>query len=126
MLARFARFRAMWASTVFVLCGELTGGVWTGGLTDHAELGLRADPVGRAHVLASGALEAVQILRQGRVVELGEELGTDRKIELADLIDELTFVHDSFTFTKRGVKLGSDCRVLESDKFQLGLETQSV
>ena len=62
-----------------------------------------ADPVGRARVLSGRALEVVEILRQSNFVELRQKLWADRLVELTDLVDELTFVHDSFTFTKRGV-----------------------
>jgi len=75
-----------------------------------------ADPVRRARVLSGGALEVVQVLRQRRLVELREELRADGLVKLADLVDKLTFVHDSFTFTKRGVKLRINGRVIESDK----------
>jgi hypothetical protein len=43
-------------------------------------------------------LEVLEVLLQGRLVELGEELGAHREVKTADIIDQLTFIHDGFTF----------------------------
>jgi hypothetical protein len=39
-----------------------------------------------------------KILLKGLVIELGEKVGLGRLIELANLVDQLTFVHGVFTF----------------------------
>lgn len=69
------------------------------GLSDHAQLWLLAGPLRGPHVLLGGALQAAEVLPQRVIVELRQKLGADGQVELANLVDELTFVHDSFTFT---------------------------
>jgi hypothetical protein len=53
-------------------------------------------------VLALRLLEVIEVLLQRRIVELGQELGLDRDVDPADVVDELTFIHGVFTFAKDG------------------------
>lgn len=61
---------------------------------DHAEVGgAAADPGGDLDVFLDGAFEVFEVLLEGVLVELGEELGLGGFVVLTDLVDELTFVH---------------------------------
>jgi len=73
-------------------------------------------------VLAGGILQTRQILPQCDIIELRQKLWGHRCIKLTDLIDELTFVHDSFTFAETQ----ANAVRIESDKHSDQLETQSV
>ena len=64
----------------------------------EAEARLLADPRGRVDVFAAGFLEMVEVLLEGLLVELREELGADGGVDLADAVDELTFVHGVLLF----------------------------
>ena len=44
-----------------------------------------------------------EILAQGGFVELGKKLRLHRDVEATDLVNQLTFIHGVFTFTKTGV-----------------------
>jgi len=44
----------------------------------------------------------LEVLLKGRFVELCEELGLDGRVEAADVVDQLTFIHDRFTLRMTG------------------------
>ena len=67
-------------------------------LDRDAQAGGFADPTGDAEVLLAGAFEVLEVLAEGGLVELGEELGVGGGVDAADLVDELTFIHGVFTF----------------------------
>src|SRR5689334_8905217 len=92
------RTRAAARDRSVVLFSLLDGGRAAGGLRDQAEPGLgdRLDPAGDLHPLLLGGLEVLEVLLERVVVELREELGLGGLVELADAVDELTFVHGKF------------------------------
>ena len=67
-------------------------------LRNHLQLRLLPDPRRDLEMFTLGGLEAGEILPQGVLIELGQELRADRGVQLADFVDELTFVHDRLTF----------------------------
>jgi hypothetical protein len=69
-------------------------------LRHEAELWLAARPTGDAHMFAAGAFEMLEVLLESRFIELRQELGLNVMVEAADVVDELTFVHKVFTFTR--------------------------
>jgi hypothetical protein len=44
-------------------------------------------------MFTAGRLEMLQVLLQGRIVELGQKLGLNVDVEATDIVDELTFIH---------------------------------
>jgi hypothetical protein len=61
-------------------------------------LRLKARPGGGAEMLLSGELQVIQVLPQGFLVELGQELTGDGGVVTTDVFDNLTFVHGRRTF----------------------------
>src|SRR3954465_11437865 len=57
-----------------------------------------AHPSADADVLVLRGLEVFEVLLQRGVVELSKKMGLDAGVELADLVDQLTFAHVGFTF----------------------------
>ena len=76
-------------------------------LGNESQLWLLADPARDAQVLPRSAFEVLEVLLQGRFVELGQELRLDRRVILSDLVDELTFTHRVFSFAK--IRIGPVC-----------------
>ena len=62
-------------------------------LAYQPQLGLLPDPTANPNMLPAGRLEMLQVLLQGRVIELGQELGLNVDVEATDIVDDLTFVH---------------------------------
>jgi hypothetical protein len=63
-----------------------------------------ADPGSDSSIPLFGAFEVLQVLFEGRFVKLVEERGGYRGIVPANLFDQLTFVHVSYTFKIRRLK----------------------
>jgi len=79
---------------------------WLLVLRHEAQIRLWLAPTGDSGVLSLGALKVFEVLRQGSFIELNKELGLGGGVEPADVVDELTFGHDRFTFgsaTKTGL-----------------------
>ena len=72
-------------------------------LRDHAELGLGdgLDPAFDLQAFVLGGLQVLEVLLERFVVELGEEVRLGGLVELADPVDQLTFVHVGYTFANR-------------------------
>jgi hypothetical protein len=62
-------------------------------LGNHAKFGRSAYPVGDAKLLLAGAFQMIEVLLQRRRIKLRQKLGLGGRIESADFVDELTFVH---------------------------------
>ena len=67
-------------------------------LGNKPELWLLPNPPGNVDVLPLRTFEVFQILLKGGFVELGKEMGLDRRIVSTDIVDELTFAHGVLTF----------------------------
>jgi len=88
--------RAPWRATgPFCFGGEV--GRASG---DETELGARErfDPAGDFEAFFLRVFEVAEVLLQRLIVELREEIRLSGLIELANAVDELTFVHGVFTF----------------------------
>src|SRR5436190_2159183 len=72
-------------------------------LRHHAQLRLLPYPASDAKVLLLRAFQVFEILLKRRIIELRQELRLDADVVLPDVVDELTFRHRVFTFT-RGVR----------------------
>jgi hypothetical protein len=64
----------------------------------HAQLGIVAVPTVVAEAFVAGFFQVLEVLPQGILIELGQELGLGGDVVLANVLDELTFVHGTFTF----------------------------
>jgi hypothetical protein len=51
-------------------------------------------------------LKVLQVLSQSVIVELRKKLRLRRGVVMTDVVDQLTFAHDGFTFATRGMKIG--------------------
>ena len=75
--------------------------------------------MGNSFVSPMGPFEVFKVLLQGRIIELLQEIDRDRGIVATNVIDELTFVHRTFTFARktalRPAPNHAVGRVLESD-----------
>jgi hypothetical protein len=82
-----------------------------GGLRDKTKPRCLANPGGDSRIPLFCPFEVFQILFKRRIVELVEELSGNRGIVPPNLIDQLTFVHVSYTF-KIGRLKRAACLVL--------------
>ena len=73
-------------------------------LRRHAKAWALADVSADSDVLLRRAFEMFEILLQRRVVKLGEKARFGSGVELADILDELTFGHKVFTFGLGGYR----------------------
>ena len=58
-------------------------------------------------MLTRRRLKMLKILPQRVVIELRQELWLDRQVVLPDIVDQLTFGHNGFTFAKQ-TRIGCD------------------
>jgi hypothetical protein len=88
-------------------CAPSTIWITQGRLRNQAELGLgnRFDPPFYLQALFLRVLQVPQILIEGFLIELEQKLGLGGLVELANSVDQLTFVHGVFTFKPQVARL---------------------
>jgi hypothetical protein len=70
----------------------------TDGLRNQPQLGRLLYETGDVQPLVAGALQVFEVLLERCFIELCQKLGLGGTIEAADVVDELTFIHDGFNF----------------------------
>jgi hypothetical protein len=105
--------RKVWSFVFFcpleLLC-ELCFVIWSfpAGLARdlHSRDSRLPHPPRDPHVLSCRVLKVLQVLSQSVIVELRKKLRLRRGVVMTDVVDQLTFAHDGFTFATRGMKIG--------------------
>jgi hypothetical protein len=80
----------------------------------QAEAGGLADPGGDAGVALLGGFQVLEVLLEGRFIELRQEIGRNRRVVPAYVLDELTFVHGGNTFQNGPIRVPNDWLPLTS------------